>query len=98
MIKYKAVKLIHKISFEDEPSALTQNIFHNMVRSDVSRAARKPSMKKAYKTKKVKNSFFHRSIFIYNNTPDIIRTQNRKKFSKSFKVYNSRNTHFASMS
>ena len=58
-----------------------------MTRSDLDRLVRKPSMKKQYNSAMLKNSFFHRSIYIYNMLTDDLRFFNKKKFSKYLKIY-----------
>merc|ERR1712105_100885 len=80
-IVFQSLKLIHKVSFEQEPIALNNYLNHNLERSDISRLVRKPRVKRLYKTAKTKNTFLHRSIFIYNNPPDTFRFESKKKFA-----------------
>ena len=84
---YQSIKLIHRVSYENEPPALTQYLHHDMVRSDLARQVRKPSMTKPYKSSKMKNTFFYRSIFIYNNIPDNVRLLPKNKFNNIIKKY-----------
>ena len=86
-IQFESLKLLHKISFEMVPPALTDYLHHSLQRSDIARLTRKPSVKYKYKTKITKNSFFHRTCYLYNSLPDEIRTLNTKKFSKEIKTY-----------
>ena len=85
MIMYRALKLIHNISYENIPLALTQYLQFNMVRSDLAQLVRKPSLKCKYSTSKTKNSLLYRAIYIYNNLPDNIRLLPKKTFTKSLK-------------
>ena len=91
MITFSAIKLVHKITYESVPPALTQFFFYNMERSDVARLVRKPSPRYRYKSAKCKNSFIHRATYIYNQIPHELRTINIKKFAievKSYLFYN----------
>ena len=78
LITFQSLKLIHKISYENEPKALTRYLHHNMERSSMARFTRKPSVKTQYISTKTKDSFFHRSVFIYNKLPDEIRLVPKK--------------------
>ena len=82
-----SLKLIHKVSYEMLPPALTQYLYHSMVRSDIARYTRKPSMTHKYLSAKTKNGFFHRSIYIYNQIDDMIRLTPSKKFNKEINKY-----------
>jgi len=53
-----SLKLIHKVSYEMLPPALTQYLYHSMVRSNIARYTRKPSMTHKYLSSKTKNGFF----------------------------------------
>ena len=44
LIIHEAVKLIHRISYESQPPALSQLLFHSLVRSDIDRQVQKPSV------------------------------------------------------
>ena len=41
-IIHESVKLIHRVSYESQPPALSQLLFHSLVRSDIDRQVRKP--------------------------------------------------------
>ena len=87
MIQWEGLKLFHKITFEMYPLVLTEYLYHSMVRSDVARSVRKPSIKYKFKTAKTKNAFFHRICYLYNLLPDTIRISNIKVFGKDTKIY-----------
>ena len=79
MFSYQALKLIHRISFKNNPPALCQYLYHSMTRSDLDRLVRKPSPKDQYKSAKLKNIFIHRTIYMYNDLPDDIRAMPKKQ-------------------
>ena len=85
MVQLESMKLLHKVVYEMIPPSLSKYLHFSMHRSDIARLTRKPSLKYKYKTSKSKNSFFHRTCYIYNHLPDEIRTLNTKKFSKEVK-------------
>ena len=88
MICYQSLLLIHKISNDNKPPSITKYLYHSLHRSDVERYVRKPSVAKRYKTAITKNSFLHRSIFLYNNLlPDTIRAYTNKKYKVELKKY-----------
>ena len=87
MVCYQSLKLIHKISYNNEPLALTKYLYHSQVRSELARYVRKPSVQIQYSSAKMKNSFFHRAIYLYNRIPDEVRLNPLKKFSKLVKEY-----------
>ena len=49
-IQHESLKLLHKISFDMTPPALTQYLYHSLHRSDIARLTRKPSVKYQHKT------------------------------------------------
>ena len=87
MIHFESLKLFHKISFEQQPKALTKYLQHSLVRSDVARLVRKPSILYLSKTSKTSNSFLHRTNNIYNNIPDDLRILAKKKFAIEIKIH-----------
>ena len=80
-LQYESLKLYHKISFEMSPPAIYNYLKHSMVRSDIARLVRKPSVKHFPKTAKTRNSSLHRTNFIYNLLPDDLRVLNKIKFA-----------------
>ena len=87
MIIFNSLKLIHKISLEKIPPALTQYLQCNNDRSNLTRIVRKPSAKEKYKSAVCKNAFIHRSIYIYNLLPFSFITLNKKQFAIQIKEY-----------
>ena len=87
MVIFDALKLVHKVSFEGIPLALTQYLHYNMERTELVRLVRRPSASHRFKSAQCKNSFIHRSIFIYNSLPFNFITLNKKKFAKELKDY-----------
>ena len=45
IIMHESVKLMYRISHESQPPALSQLLYHSLVRSDINRQVRKPSVK-----------------------------------------------------
>ena len=88
MICYQSLLLVHKLSMENKPLALTKYLYHSLHRSELERYVRKPSVAKRYKTAITKNSFIHRSVYIYNNIlPDMIRSYTDKKYKNTLKKH-----------
>ena len=72
IIIHKSVKLIHRISYESQPASLSQLLYHRVVRSDIDRQVRKPSVKYKSLLAKTSYNFLDRAIHIYNTLPDNI--------------------------
>ena len=87
IIIHESVKLIHRISYESQPPALSQLLYHSMARSDINRQVRKPSIKYKSLSAKTSNNFLHRAVHIYNTLPDNIRFLPKKLFSKQSKAH-----------
>lgn len=87
MITYSALKLMHRITFEAQPPALVQYLQYNMVKSDIARLVRKPSINHMSLSSKTSHSFLHRTCYIYNELPDNYRTMNKKQFKSNIKNY-----------
>ena len=45
IVMHESVKLMYRISHESQPPALSQLLYHSLVRSDINRQVRKPSVK-----------------------------------------------------
>ena len=84
MIALQSLKLVHRVASKNQPPALTQYFQH---RPELGRAVRKPCVKYKYKTARTKNSFLHRSVYMYNNLPDHLRILNKKQFNKQIKIF-----------
>ena len=87
IIIHESIKLVHRISYESQPPSLSQLLYHSLVRSDIDRQVRKPSVKYKSLSAKTSNNFLHRAIYIYNTLPDYIRFLPKKSFSKQSKSY-----------
>ena len=53
IVVHESIKLMHRISYESQPPALSQPVYHSLVRLDIDRQVRKPSVK--YKSLSAKN-------------------------------------------
>ena len=87
IVMHESVKLIYRISHESQPPALSQLLYHSLVRSDIDRQVRKPSVKYKSLSAKTSNNFMHRAVHIYNSLPDFIRILPKKSFSKESKAH-----------
>ena len=87
MIIKQSLQTIHRIHIDQEPKALAQYTHRPPHREQMDRKAKKLSMQYMFKTKKCKNSFFHRSIYIYNNITDDTNNMNKKQFKVFIKKY-----------
>ena len=87
IIIHESIKLIHRISYESQPPSLSQLLYHSLVRSEIDRQVRKPSVKYKSLSAKTSNNFLHRAIYIYNTLPDNIRFLPKKSFSKQSKAF-----------
>ena len=87
IVIHESVKLMHRISYESQPPALSQLLYHSLVRSDIDRQVRKPSVKYKSLSAKTSNNFMHRAVHIYNTLPDFIRVLPKKSFSKESKAH-----------
>ena len=88
MICYQSLVLIHKMSNENKPPAITKYLYHSLHRTGVEGYVRKPSVAKICKTAVTKNSFMHRAVYMYCSIiPDTLRFNIGKKYKKELKVY-----------
>ena len=87
IVIHESIKLMHRISYESQPPALSQLLYHSLVRSDIDRQVRKPSVKYKSLSAKTSNNFMHRAVHIYNTLPDFIRFLPKKSFSKESKAH-----------
>ena len=66
MVMAEALKITHKVVFDDNPPSLSKLFSYSLQRSDISRLSRKPFMIQKSSTAKLSQSVLFRSIFIYN--------------------------------
>ena len=83
LIIHESIKLIHRVSYESQPPALSQLLFHSLVRSDIDCQVRKPSVKYKSLSAKTSNTFLHRAVHIYNTLPDTIQFLPKNLFQKN---------------
>ena len=60
LIIHESIKLLHRVSYEEQPKAINDLLYHNLERSDINRLIRKPSVKHKAISAKTTNSFLHR--------------------------------------
>jgi len=78
IVLHESIKLMHRISYESQPPALSQLLYHSLVRSDIDRQVRKPLVKYKSLSAKTSNNFMHRAVHIYNTLSDFIRALPKK--------------------
>ena len=82
LIMAESIKIIHKITYENLPPAITKYITFPMSRENSQRVCRKPRMKVQPASAKSAQSLLYRVIFLFNQLPHEARSLNTKKFSK----------------
>ena len=87
MVVYQSLKIIHRLDITNEPKALKQYIFRPLQRTNNDRQAKRLSLQYKYNTAKCKNTFFHRTIYIYNNIGEDIKNMTKTQFKKYLKDY-----------
>ena len=87
MAIYQSLKVIHRIVTERQPSALVQYLHSPTQRENTIRINKYVSLQHKYITKKCKNSFFHRTLYIYNDIAEHMKILTPKKFKNSLKNY-----------
>merc|ERR1712177_26677 len=87
IIIHESIKLIHRISYESQPPALSQLLYHSLVRLDIDRQVQKPSVKYKSLSAKTSNNFMHRAVHLYNTLSDFIRVLPKKSFGRESKAY-----------
>ena len=83
IVIHESIKLMHRISYESQPPALSQLLYHSLVRSDIDRQVQKPSVKYKSLSAKTSNNFMHRAVHIYNTLPDFIRALPKKSLQRN---------------
>ena len=84
MITKEAIIFMHKIIYNQSPTALHDLISYGYNEDNV-RKVRKPRIKLQHQSEKVKDSLLYRSIFLYNSLEYDVRQFNPKKLTKYLK-------------
>ena len=71
----------------NEPIALTNYLYNINSRDNTNRIGKNIALSRESKSIKTKNSFFHRSLFIYNTLKGHIVSLDHKMFKKKIKKY-----------
>ena len=87
MIIMESILFIHKCIFENCPKTITELLTFSINRDINVRNIRKPLIVKQHKSNKVKQSIINKSIYLYNQLPDELRTYNTKKLTKHLRQY-----------
>ena len=85
MVLYYSLKVIHRIYKVQQPRALVQYLHMPIQRENTIRKNKYISLQHKYPTKKCKNSFFHRTVYIYNDIAKNLKNMSKKKIKNSLK-------------
>ena len=87
MVVMESILFIHKCIYENCPSTITELITFSINRDINVRNVRKPIVAKQHKSIKVKPLLINKSIYLYNQLPDELRTYSPKKLAKHLRQY-----------